>query len=372
MMIMHINILKAIILLGLLNFSITIYGQTSELVGGIKTVVIDPGHGGKDPGCHGAHSNEKTIALAIGLKLGEFIETTFPEVNVIYTRKTDVFVELDERAQIANRNKADLFICIHANAGPSNAYGAETYVLGLHRTEAQEKVAQRENAAIQFEKDAGASYETLTADQIIARQLQLSAFLDHSINFAAKLQHQFKGIGRHDRGVRQAGFLVLYKTTMPSVLIETGFLTNKNEENFLASSESQTKMANSIFTAFKEFKAEFEGTDRSVDATLNGIDTAFFGLPDSLLNDQKVVFRVQIETSTTPLDTKSDRFQSMPVWQYESGGLHKYTVGLFTEIEPANRLKKELREKGFEHAFVVAFLANERIDLDKAIKLASN
>ena len=366
-----INRLTAILLFVAIPFY-QVYAQTDELVKGIKTVVIDPGHGGKDPGCHGAHSNEKTVALAIGLKLGEFISNTFPDIDVIYTRKTDVFVELDERAQIANRNQADLFICIHANAGPEAAYGAETYVLGLHRTKAQEKVMQRENAVIQFEENGDEKYKTLTADEIIARQLQQGVFLDHSINFASKLQKQFKSIGRHDRGVRQAGFLVLYKTTMPSVLIETGFLTNKNEENFLADPASQKKMANSIFNAFKEYKAEFEGADLSVNSTINGIDTTLFGLEEEQVSVEDIVFRVQIETSTTPIDVNSERFQNMPIWKYEGGGLYKYTVGLFTNIDEANMLKKELRQKGFEHAFVVAFKGKDRIDLDKAIKLVEN
>jgi N-acetylmuramoyl-L-alanine amidase len=369
MMMKHINILKAIILPVIFFFSTALWAQSSDLAKGIKTVVIDPGHGGKDPGCHGKHSNEKTIALAIGLKLGDFIEENYPDINVIFTRKTDVFVELNERAQIANRNNADLFICIHVNSGPEAAYGAETYVLGLHRTEAQRKIAERENSSILFEDDGGANYEKLSADAIIARQLQLSVFLDHSINFASKLQTKFEGIGRHNRGVRQAGFLVLYKTTMPSVLIETGFLTNPKEENFLADKKNQELMATSIFKAFEEYKAEYEGADLSVNSTINGIDTTLFGLEESTVAKKDVIFRVQIETSSTPIDLSHERFQNMPIWTYESGGLYKYTVGIFTEVDPANVLKKELRAKGFEHAFVVAFMDGERINLDKAIKL---
>lgn len=371
-MIKHINILRAIILPVFIFFCGQGFAQSTALAHGIKTVVIDPGHGGKDPGCHGKHSNEKTIALNIGLKLGSFIEENYPDINVVYTRKTDVFVELNERAAIANRNNADLFICIHVNSGPEAAYGAETYVLGLHRTEAQQKVAERENASILLEDNQGANYEKLTPDMIIAQQLQLSVFLDHSINFATKLQNQFKSIGRSDRGVRQAGFLVLYKTTMPSVLIETGFLTNPKEEDFLSNKESQNLMASSIFKAFQEFKAEYEGADLSVNSTINGIDTTLFGLEEKEITKKDVVFRVQIETSATPIDLTHERFQNMPIWTYESGGLYKYTVGLFKEIDPANKLKKELRNKGFEHAFVVAFVGDERIDLDKAIKLVEN
>ena len=210
-----------LIILCLLTFFInSAHAQLDDALHGIKKVVIDPGHGGQDPGCHGSHSKEKEVTLAIGLKLGAFIEKNYPDVEVIYTRKTDVFIELDERAKIANTNKADLFICIHANAGPSTAVGAETYVLGLHKTEAQRAIAERENSAIEFEKDSDIKYEKLSADAIIARQLQLSVFLNHSIEFAARVQNEFTKLGRASRGVRQAVFLVLYKTTMPSVLID--------------------------------------------------------------------------------------------------------------------------------------------------------
>ena len=368
-MLTGINIRRTILLQCCLIFSVGLFAQGTDLVKGIKTVVIDPGHGGKDPGCHGAKSNEKTVTLAIALKLGEFIAEKYPDINVIYTRKTDVFVELDERAQIANKANADLFICVHANAGPSKAYGAETYVLGLHRTEAQRKIAERENSAIEFEKDGGANYEKLSADAIIARQLQLSVFLDHSINFATKIQEEFVKLGRSNRGVRQAGFLVLYKTTMPSVLIETGFLTNPDEENFLADPESQKKMATSLFSAFEQYKAEYEGADLSVNSTVNGIDTALFGIDEASIKKEDIIYRVQIETSSSKLDLNEERFQNMPIWMYEAGGLYKYTTGVFKGLDPANKLKQEMRKKGFDHAFVVAFKDSERMTLSEAIKI---
>jgi len=220
--------------------------QEDELsLGTIRTVVIDAGHGGKDPGCHGNFAEEKHVCLDMALMLGDKIKATYPDIEIVYTRDTDVFVELDERAKIANRNNADLFICIHANAASAAAYGTETYVLGLHRTEAQQRVAERENSIIHLEEDGGEKYKTfdMSPDAIIARQIQLSVFLDQSIMFASHLQSEFKKIGRHDRGVKQAGFLVLYKTTMPSVLIETGFLTNPKEEKFLSDSTTQLQMA---------------------------------------------------------------------------------------------------------------------------------
>ncbi len=346
--------------------------QFDTALRGIKTVVIDPGHGGQDPGCHGKHSKEKEVTLAVGLKVGAYIEKNFPEIKVIYTRKTDVFIELDERASIANRNKADLFICIHANAGPSTAFGAETYVLGLHKTEAQGKIAERENAAIEFEENSQSKYEKLSADAIIARQLQLSVFLNHSIEFAARIQNEFVSLGRASRGVRQAGFLVLYKTTMPSVLIETGFLTNAEEEKFLADTANQTKMANSIFTAFQKYKKYYESADQSTNYDQS--EPPDYGVDNDVLkqNPEKIVFRVQIATTSDKLSLNDSRFRGMPVWEYKNNDLHKYTVGLFEQVEPAKKLKVEMREKGFENAFVVAFKGNERISIEKAIKMTEN
>ncbi|MDG1915903.1 MAG: N-acetylmuramoyl-L-alanine amidase [Crocinitomix sp.] len=367
------NISKAFILCISVFISSLSFAQVGDAMRGIKTVVIDPGHGGQDPGCHGSHSNEKEVTLSIGLKVGAFIEKAFPEINVFYTRKTDVFIELDERAAIANRNKADLFICIHANAGPAKAVGAETYVLGLHRTDAQRKIAERENSAIEFEADSETRYEKLSADAIIARQLQLSVFLDHSIEFAARVQYQFVDLGRENRGVRQAGFLVLYKTTMPSVLIETGFLTNPSEEKFLTDSVSQNKMAGSIFTAFEDYKRYYESADQSTQLEQSEpIDYGVTPEDTEAKDTTKVMYRVQIATTAENVGVEDARFLGMSVWAYQSNDLHKYTVGLFDNVESAKTLKVEMREKGFENAFVVAFLGNERISIEKAIKLTEN
>lgn len=370
-----------LLLLVFFNYSSYSYAQNSGI--GIKTVVIDPGHGGKDPGCNGKHAKEKDIALSIGLKLGAAIEKKYPDVKVIYTRKKDVFVELVDRAKIANKNKADLFICIHANAGPSSAYGCETYVLGLHKTEAQKNIADRENSQIYLEKDGGEKYKDfdLSPDAIIARSIQLSFFLDQSISFAEKVQKQFKKLKRHDRGVKQAGFLVLYQTTMPSVLIETGFLTNSAEEIFLKDTTNQIKMAHSIFNAFAKYKAQQEGVNLMVagnDSTLINIDTV--SIEPSIVpevgnseTDKDIYFKVQIETSKTKISAVDKRFQQLKVFEYEQNGLFKYTVGSFeNNFKEANLYKQKMRDKGFKFAFVVAFQGNKRINLEKAIKLAEN
>jgi N-acetylmuramoyl-L-alanine amidase len=344
----------------------------------IKTVCIDAGHGGKDPGCLGSHSNEKTVCLNMALKLGDMIKKKYPHIKVVYTRDKDVFVELDDRAKIANKNNADLFICIHANSAGPSAYGAETYVLGLHRTDAQQKIAERENSTILLEDDKGEKYKDfdMSPDAIIARQLQLSVFLNHSITFASKIQAEFKRIGRYDRGVKQAGFLVLYKTTMPSVLIETGFLTNPNEEKFLSDTASQTKMAEAMFVAFQKYKNQLEGIDE-----MTGVKnpTPIVENKNSKTNEvietknDKITFRVQIETSDTKIPVNSSRFKNLKVFEYQQDGLYKYTVGEFeNDYEKSNNYKNELREQGFKHAFVVAFQHGERISLEKGIKLAKN
>ncbi len=343
----------------------------------INKVVIDAGHGGKDPGCHGESAYEKHVCLSMALMLGSMIEDRYPEIEVLYTRKTDVFVELAERAKIANRNDADLFICIHANAASPQAYGTETYVLGLHRTDAQQRVAERENSTIHLEDDKGEKYKDfdLSPDAIIARQLQLSVFLDQSINFASKLQKEFKAIGRYNRGVKQAGFLVLYKTTMPSVLIETGFLTNPTEEKFLSDSTTQRKMARSMFTAFQKYKSELEGVDLEVVENSENLSTDKNKSSESQVDlpSDKVVFRIQVETSREKLALTNPKFKGYTVYEYEQDGLYKYTIGIhIQDFEGANDRKKQLREEGFQHAFVVGFLNGERINLQKAINLAEN
>jgi len=346
--------------------------EDESTLGSIRTVVIDAGHGGKDPGCHGASAQEKHVCLSMALKLGEKIKASYPNVKVVYTRSTDVFVELDERAKIANRNNADLFICIHANAASASAYGTETYVLGLHRTESQQSVAERENSIIHLEDDGGEKYKSfdMSPDAIIARQIQLSVYLDQSISFADKLQAEFKKIGRYDRGVKQAGFLVLYKTTMPSVLIETGFLTNPTEEKFLSDTTTQNLMASSMFTAFKRYKNELEGIDEQTDINVYKVITnapVFVKEPES----GDIVFRVQIETSEAKIALTDPKFKGETVFEYQQGGLHKYTVGSYVnDYAAANAMKNQMREKGFAHAFVVGFLNGERIDLQKAINLA--
>jgi N-acetylmuramoyl-L-alanine amidase len=235
----------------------------------VKTVVIDAGHGGKDPGAIGPNKTyEKDVALVVALKLGDYITKNFPDVNVIYTRKSDVFLELHERAEIANKNKADLFIAVHCNSSPnSETYGSSTYVLGLHRTEANLEVAKRENAVINLEenKDKNYEFDPNSPEGHIIMSMKQNAFLDQSINLASKMESQMENYGqRKSLGVKQAGFYVLYKTAMPSMLCEIGFISNTDEEKFLVSTRGQDMIATSLFNGFKDYKREIENGEIAV------------------------------------------------------------------------------------------------------------
>ncbi len=238
--------------------------QENDAPNQLRTIVLDAGHGGKDPGTHGRYAKEKTINLDLVLLLGRKIKEKHPNVRVIYTRTSDHFVELLERGAIANRNRADLFISIHCNASPSSnrVYGTETYTLGLHRTQSNLDVARRENAVILQEKNYQQTYKGFDPNSPLATIMLANyqhAFIASSINFAEKLEKSFHfNANRKSNGVKQAGFIVLWKTTMPSVLIESGYLTNHDEEDYLRSEEGQEEMADAIYKAFARYKEEIE------------------------------------------------------------------------------------------------------------------
>ncbi len=353
--------------------------------GGIKTVVIDAGHGGKDVGCLGSVGKEKDVALSISLKLGSYLEQNFPHLKVVYTRKTDVFIELFERAKIANRNKADLFICIHANAGGSAAFGTETYVMGNAKSETNLKAAQRENASILLEENYETKYDNFdpnSAESYIALTLMQSAFQEQSIEFADKVQRQFRErVGRKDRGVKQAPFLVLHQTTMPSVLIETGFLTNASEEKFLTSDVGQDYLASAIYRAFKEYNADIEQRAKILYESEVKAQTRNSEREVSKKDDQKkaqittvsnddVTFMVQLATSSKLLETKPENFKRLEgVSYYEAGGLYRYTYGAESSWENASTLQKEVVEKGYHDAFIIAFHKGKRISVNNALEL---
>ncbi|MCC3157219.1 N-acetylmuramoyl-L-alanine amidase [Hymenobacter sp. 15J16-1T3B] len=231
----------------------------------MRTVVLDAGHGGKDKGCAGPEgAREAAVALKIVLELGQLIEENMPDVKVVYTRKTDVFVELADRAGVANKNNADLFISVHCNAGPSAARGTEVWTMGPHKTEANLAVAKRENAVILQEdnyKERYSGFDPRSPQSHILFSLYQSAHIDNSLRFAAKVDHEFRTtVKRPSRGVKQAGFLVLWKSTMPSALIEVGFLTNPGEEQYLNDKGGQSYMAAGIYRAFRQYKQDLEAS----------------------------------------------------------------------------------------------------------------
>jgi len=249
-----INNKKIISFIFLFFIIFNIFGQT-------KIVVLDAGHGGKDPGALTKSSKEKDIALKITLKVGKYLTDNIKNVKVIYTRSTDVFISLEERAKIATSNKADVFVSIHVNSTKNKkVYGTETYVMGLHKSDDNLQVAVMENSVIKYEKDYEtkySGYDPNSAESYIIMNLFQNANLDLSLNLAEKVQKQLKDRARRkDLGVKQAGFLVLWQTTMPSVLVEVGFLSNRNEELYLASAEGQDIIASAIYRAIRDYLAE--------------------------------------------------------------------------------------------------------------------
>lgn len=225
----------------------------------IQTIVIDAGHGGKDPGCISNKKNEKTVTLGVALKLGKMLKDSLPGVNVVYTRNKDVFIELHERAMIANKNNADLFISIHVNHNANTtAHGSETYVMGTHKNNGNLDVAKRENSSILLEDDYDKSYEGFdpnSPEAHIIFSFYQNVFIEQSIYFASKIEHRLSKRKKtnYSRGVKQAGFLVLWKTAMPSVLIETGFLSNKEDREYLTSEDGQQEIAKSVYGAVADY-----------------------------------------------------------------------------------------------------------------------
>lgn len=372
---------------------------------GVKTIIIDPGHGGKDPGCLGAFSHEADVALDISLKLGSMIEQKYGKyVKVVYTRTKDEFVDLHERAKIANRHKGDLFICIHANASANTASkGSEVYALGLHRSDSQLKVAERENSSILMEDDHESHYQNFDPkdpDSYIIINALANTYMDNSLNFAGKIQKYFQQTPElSDRGVKQAGFLVLHQVNMPSVLIETGFLTNKDEEKVLNDKESQTNIAKAIFNAFVDYKTEMEningiitnkkdntGDGGSITNTTDKKDQTGKDEPkkDVVKKDEpkkenpvpeldtKVVFMVQIAASAKSIECKPSNFKGLEnITELKGKDIYRYMYGKSHNFEEAKRLQAVAREKGYAEAFVVAYQNGERIPISKAIELAN-
>lgn len=327
----------------------------------IRTIVIDAGHGGKDPGALGKNSHEADVNLAVALKLGDYIKENMRDVKVVYTRDKDKFVELNERANIANRNDADMFISIHCNSteGSTTAKGVETFVMGESKNEANLKVAKTENAAILLEDntDAYGNFDPNSTEAYILFSLSQSLYQSQSLQMADKVQRQFVNkVGRHDRGVQQAGFLVLWKTAMPSILVELGFINNVNEEKFLASEQGQTKLALALYRAFEEYKAEFEADNQSNDAGNAMAST-----------DSDTYFSVQFASRDKEVASTDKAFQGVKeVNVYFYNKAYRYISGHFDSKEAAVQRQGELRAMGYQDAFVVAFVDGERGTIKQA------
>jgi len=354
------------IVLLLTVFTITGFAQKGSK---IKTVVIDAGHGGKDPGALGKHSREKDIALAVALKTGSYIEKYLPDVKVIYTRKDDRFVELYKRAEIANKNNADFFISIHCNSNRSSQpYGAESYVMGLHKSKANLDVAMTENAAIMFENNANETYGGFnagSAESYIQFSLFQDEYLDQSLELANDIQEQFRDrVKRKDRGVHQAGFLVLWRTAMPGVLVELGYLSNPTEEKYLMSEEGQVYLASAIYRAFKKYKQDFEKENTVV------VKKSPVRADTVIVEEKGLNYRVQIYTSPKKISLSDKRFSKVTdVKVYKQNGLYKYTSGSFKIFKSANQQMKKIRKSGYSDAFVVAFNGSKRISIKEAKRL---
>lgn len=366
-------------------------------------VVIDPGHGGRDPGALGKTTKEKDINLKVAQKLGNMIRSKCKDVRVVYTRERDVFVSLEKRAEIANREKADLFLSIHTNSlkGSSTLKGASTWTLGPASSQENLEVAQRENAVITLEDDYQARYEGFNPDSsesYIIFDLVQSKYMEESIKLARLVQKHFKySCKRVDKGVHQAGFLVLRHTAMPSVLVELGFISTLEEERYLSSEAGASNMADGIFRAFLEYKNTYKEqlsqvatpkntstpqknntqvaakTNKPATAKADKESTSSATTAKDKQSAQKkeestIVFKVQFLTATQLLGKNDKRFKGLSdVDHYLDGKVYKYTYGASTNYNKVLKTRRSISDK-FKDAFVIAFKNNKRMDINEAIK----
>lgn len=377
------------------------YASAETGKNGKFTLVIDAGHGGKDPGAIGRFSREKNINLSVAKAFGQLVEKNCPDVEVIYTRKTDVFVPLARRAEIANQSQADLFVSIHTNAMPGRAVarGAETYTLGMARADENLEVAKRENSVILVEEDYKERYEGFdptSAESYIIFELMQDQYMAQSVDFARLIQKEFRTTGgRADKGVHQAGFLVLRETSMPSVLVELGYISTHDEEAFLNSQNGIRKMSQSIYNAFRAYKRQHgNGTatstpsgDEADEAGKQPTESAAEEATESSIGQlaeerqaiaphketkkeeptHRPIFKVQLLASARQIPTGSERFKDIkPVDFYKEDNLYKYTYGATTDYREAVRMREKIKD-AFEGAFIVAFKNGQKIPLQQAI-----
>ena len=350
------------------------------------TLVIDPGHGGHDAGALGAISKEKNINLAVALRFGKYVEQNLPEVRVIYTRTKDVFIPLNERANIANRANADLFISVHTNALPAGkvARGFETYTLGMHRAKDNLDVAMRENSVISMEKDYQQRYQGFdprSSESYIIFEFIQGKNMERSVELARMIQRGVcDGANRPDKGVHQAGFLVLRETSMPGCLIELGFITTPDEERLLNNDSRVDDIARGIYEAFAKYKNKY---DRSVSVPYRAKDSEEVNIP-KIVPDQEPapktravtraevadapVFKLQIFVGSRNLRKGDAHFKGETDYDsFQEGNLVKYTLGASTNYNEIYRLRKEKLDK-FPEAFIIAFKNGQRYDVNQAIR----
>ncbi|HSM62698.1 MAG TPA: N-acetylmuramoyl-L-alanine amidase [Gillisia sp.] len=374
---MKTNLLKIFVLL-LTGILITAFVPNKETP--IKSkfvVVLDAGHGGKDPGNRGGGFKEKDIALNIILKIGAELEKN-KDIKVVYTRDSDVFIPLEKRGKIANDAKADLFVSVHCNAHNSQASGTENFVLGLHRNSTNFEVAKRENSVIFLEENYEVTYDGFdpnSPESSIGMTIMQEEYLDQSILLADLVQKKFThDLKRENRGVKQAGFIVLHQTYMPSVLIETGFLTNKEEGPYLNSPSGQTKMADAIVDAIYDY---------SHSINLAVLDNLKNNAPEEQTVKEKkieefkdnyegITFKVQLAASSKKLEPKSSNFKGLtPVFREKEGKLYKYYFGATSSYSQIESLHNEAKSKGYITSYLVAFKDGNKITVNEALKTQS-
>lgn len=355
-----------------------VFGQSSS--NKIKTIVIDPGHGGKDSGTMGTKRfkiYEKHVALSVSLKLGKYISENFPDVEVIYTRNSDVFLELNERTEIANNANADLFISIHCdgftNPKPS---GASVFVMGMSKLKANMDVAMRENAAIYLEDNYQQKYDGFdpkSPESYIVFSLMQNTYLNQSLSFAEEVENQFSTrANRKSRGVKQAPFYVISRTNMPSILVECGFLTNPKEEEFLHTDIGQDYIASAIFRAFRSYKESIEIEDTKTSQKEVKNDSIFISknedISEEIFNEPQLLFKVQIGTFLKSM-LNQKQFIELDAEEIKVNGTYKYYVSSGKDKQKAEKLKIYLQDIGFKGAFLVAFLDGKQISTKEALNL---
>ena len=339
------------------------------------TIVIDAGHGGRDPGAVGKTTREKDINLAIALKLGKKIEQGIEGVKVHYTRTTDIFLPLQDRANFVNEKGADLFICIHTNAVENpNVKGVETFTLGLSKAESNLDVAMRENAVILLEDGYKANYQGFDPNSVesyIMFEFMQDQYIDKSLSFAVLVQNSMTGkCERYDRGVRQAAFWVLHKSACPSVLIEVGFITNSQDEKYLASEAGKTAMADAIYNAVVEYKKDIDKKNGVIIVKKSQQTTA---KTDDNTQDTPfangLCYKIQIAAVKSELSSNAPSFKGLtPISYYKENNYYKYTYGETSTFKAIEQLRKEIKNK-FPDAFVIAFKDGKKINVKTAQQL---